>query len=137
MEGLFIDSGVFKGLLPLETPAVLRLKPSELYSKIRKVAQIRYGYDLPEKQTDIKSLQHPTSKLALLRDICLKLGVKILAANKDLSLDNEQPVPAPAQPKKRQQPQRPVTVEEATYANLPFSANDFAELFPVVKHLEL
>lgn len=100
------------------------------------MAQIRYGYELPEKQTEIKSLQHPTSKLALLRDICLKLGVKILAATKDISLDNEQPLPVPAQPKKRQ-PQRPVTVEEATYAHLPFSANDFAEIFPVIKHLEL
>ena len=47
VEGLFIDTAVFKGLLPLDNPAVLQLKPSELYEKIRIVARQRYGLVLP------------------------------------------------------------------------------------------
>jgi hypothetical protein len=31
VEGLFIDPSVFKGLLPIEEPDILRLKPFELY----------------------------------------------------------------------------------------------------------
>ena len=38
VEGLFIDPAVFKGLLPLEEPSVLKMKPAEFYSKIREVA---------------------------------------------------------------------------------------------------
>ena len=32
---------------------------------------------------------------------------------------------------------RPLTIDEVTYETLPFAAGDFAEIFPVVKHLEL
>ena len=56
VEGLFIDPAVFKGLLPLEDPAVLKMKPSEFYAKIREVAQIRYGYELPKNQSELKCL---------------------------------------------------------------------------------
>ena len=57
VDGLFIDTSVFKGLLPLEEPAVLKTKPSEFYARIRIVAKQRYGMDLPEKQSDIRCLQ--------------------------------------------------------------------------------
>ncbi len=48
VEGLFIDTSVFKGLLPLEEPAVLKMKPGEFYSKIKEIAEIRYGIQLPK-----------------------------------------------------------------------------------------
>jgi hypothetical protein len=90
VEGLFIETGVFKGLLPLENPSVLSLKPSELYAKIRTVAKVRYGLELPEMQTELKCLSHAINKLALIRDICLKLGVRLLShANKDYVLEND------------------------------------------------
>jgi hypothetical protein len=56
VEGLFVDQSVFKGLIPLENPEVLSLKPSQLYAKIRVVARQRYGYILPEKQTELRCL---------------------------------------------------------------------------------
>jgi hypothetical protein len=31
----------------MEEPAVLKMKPSEFYNKIREVALIRYGMELP------------------------------------------------------------------------------------------
>lgn len=90
VEGLFVDQSVFKGLIPLENPEVLSLKPSQLYAKIRVVARQRYGFILPEKQTELRCLQHATNKLAVVRDLCLKLGVKLLShASHDLNLDND------------------------------------------------
>lgn len=88
IDGLFIDTQIFKGLLPLEQPATLSLKPSELYAKLRIIARQRYGYDLPANQSELKCLQNATNKLATLRDICLKLGVKV-TNGKDFFLDND------------------------------------------------
>lgn len=78
VEGLFIDTSVFKGLLPLEEPSVLTLKPKEFYAKIRTVAKQRYSLELPEKQSDLRCLQSGVTKLAVLRDLCLKVGVKLI-----------------------------------------------------------
>jgi hypothetical protein len=39
IEGLFIETSVFKGLLPLEEPESLSMRPSELYEKIRIIAR--------------------------------------------------------------------------------------------------
>jgi hypothetical protein len=90
VEGLFLDPAVFKGLLPIEEPAILKLKPSEFYEKIREVAQIRYGMELPKRQSELRCLQHANTKLALLRDLCLKVGIKLMShANRDLVLDND------------------------------------------------
>jgi hypothetical protein len=57
VEGLFIDPSVFKGLLPIEEPEILKLKPSELYDKIRAVVKNRYGLTLPSKQSELRCLQ--------------------------------------------------------------------------------
>lgn len=90
VEGLFIDPAVFKGLLPLEEPSVLKMKPAEFYAKIGEVAQIRYGIELPQKQSELRCLQHANTKLALLRDLCLKVGIKLMShANRDFVLDND------------------------------------------------
>ena len=93
VEGLFLDANVFKGLLQSEEPSVLTMKPKELYEKIRKVALHRYSLELPENQQDLLCLKKANTKLAVLRDICLKVGVKLLAGGKDFSreynLDNE------------------------------------------------
>lgn len=67
------------------------MKPSELYERIKYIAQKRYSYDLPEKQTDLKCLQHANYKISLLRDLCIKLGIKIVShQNKDYILDNDE-----------------------------------------------
>ena len=53
VEGLFLDTAVFKGLLKIEEPSVLTMKPRDLYAQIRKVALHRYSMELPEKQQDL------------------------------------------------------------------------------------
>ena len=88
IDGLFIDNQIFKGLLPLEQPKALSLKPSELYSVLRIIAKQRYGFELPERQQELKCLSNSINKLATIRDVCLKLGVKI-AAGKEYALENE------------------------------------------------
>ena len=56
VEGLFVDAAVFKGLLPIEEPAILRVKPTEFYENIRTVSKQRYGLELPAKITELRSL---------------------------------------------------------------------------------
>jgi hypothetical protein len=149
VDGLFIDMQVFKGLLPIEEPGVLSLKPSEFYARLRIVARQRYGMELPEKQSDIRCLQQGVTKLAVLRDLCLKVGVKLIAnSNREYVLDNDlKSVLASAMQsnsaqsggkKKTVVSSQPVTqASDLTYENLPFKPSDFAEVFPVIKHLEL
>lgn len=88
LEGLFSDTAVFKHLLPAAQPAALNLKPSELYTKLRLVARQRYSLALPEKQSDLKCLQNSANKLAVMRDVSLKLGVK-LGNTRDFQLEND------------------------------------------------
>jgi hypothetical protein len=88
IDGLFIDAQIFKGLLPLEEPATLTLKPSELFAKLRIVSRQRYGLELPVRQSELRCLQNATNKLAVLRDVTLKLGVKLICA-REFALDND------------------------------------------------
>ena len=87
VDGLFIDPEVFKGLYHIEEPATLRQKPAELYDQIRSVALHRYSMELPANQRDLLCLQKANTKLAVLRDICLKIGVKLIS--REYSLDND------------------------------------------------
>ena len=87
VEGLFIEPQVFKGLYHIEEPAVLRQKPAELYEQIRKVALHRYSMELPVNQKDLLCMKKANTKLAVLRDICLKIGVKLISH--DYNLDND------------------------------------------------
>lgn len=90
IDELFKDSSIAKGILYIEKPQALSLKPVDLYTKIKELAQKRYGYELPEKQTDLKCLQNQNNKISLLRDLCLKLGIKLLShTDKDYILDND------------------------------------------------
>ena len=87
---LFKNKTVATSLIKLEQPEVLSLKPAQLFEKIRIIAAKRYGYTLPENQTDLKCLASANNKLSLLRDICIKIGIQILAhSHKDYVLDND------------------------------------------------
>lgn len=71
-------------------PVSLKLKPSELYARIKSIASGRYHYQLPEKQTELLCLQNANNKISLLRDICIKLGIKLIThESKELILDND------------------------------------------------
>jgi len=90
VDQLFQEKSVSQSLLKIERPEALQLSPSQLYEKIRYVAKKRYSFELPEKQTDLKCLQNANHKISLLRDICIKIGVKILShTDRDYILDND------------------------------------------------
>lgn len=78
IDELFKEKSISSNLYVVERPAALSLKPAELYQRIREVALKRFSYELPELQTDLKCLSHPNYKLSLLRDLCIKLGIKIV-----------------------------------------------------------
>ena len=89
MDDIFKNPIISKGLIKIEKPAVLNMKPAELYARIKDIAQKRYGLTLPENQTELRCLQSATTKLSLLRDICIKVGIKVLShSSKDYILDN-------------------------------------------------
>lgn len=90
LDELFKEKSLSTNLFLLQKPTALSLRPQDLYEKIREIALKRYSYQLPESQTDLKCLQHPNYKLSLLRDLCIKLGIKVLShKNKDYILDND------------------------------------------------
>jgi len=54
------------------------------------VAKKRFSYELPEKQIDLKCLSHANYKLSLLRDLCLKLGIKLVKhEDREYLLEND------------------------------------------------
>lgn len=88
---LFLNKDVSQSLLKIEQPELLSMKPSQLYEKIKAIAVQRYQYTLlPEKQVELKCISSATNKYALLRDICIKVGIKILShSHKDYILEND------------------------------------------------
>ena len=65
------------GLYRLYMPNGLKLKPLEIYDEIKQVAKARFGHELPDEMRKLHCLSSPLTKLALLREICLKLGIQI------------------------------------------------------------
>ena len=122
-----------------------------MYEKVKELALKRYGCTLPEKQSELKCLQNACNKISLLRDICLKLGIKILG--REYVMDNdpnallskvkdqvasENQKNKSSTKKKPSQIQVPQSVEQLmSYAYLPFHLTDVVELYPVYKHLDL
>ncbi len=91
VDELFKEKSISQNLLTIEKPKALALKPSELYQRIKDIALWRYKYTLPENQTDLKCLQSSNYKISLLRDLSLKLGLKILnSSSKDFILENDE-----------------------------------------------
>ena len=56
LEELFKSKDVANSLYLIEQPAALSLKPAELYQRIKEIASKRFGYTLPEKQSELKCL---------------------------------------------------------------------------------
>ena len=76
--------------MKIDLPASLQLKPAQLYQKIRHIVQARYRFSLPEKQEELVCLKSGSNKLSLLRDICLKLGIKLVASDdREYILEND------------------------------------------------
>ena len=63
------------GLFRLNLAKGLTLKPSEIYDEIKKIAKARFSHDLPEDSKKLTCLSNPSNKFALLREICIKIGI--------------------------------------------------------------
>lgn len=77
--------------------------------KIKKVAKARYEYDLVDDK--ILSLDSEGNKLALLREICLKVGIKLKGRNYNSGGKQSK--------------------------GLNFKKDDVVEMFPVLKHIDI
>jgi len=91
IDELFKEKSVAKSLIKIERPSVLSMTPKELYEKIKEIVVKRYNYTyLPENQNELYCLKNTSNKISLLRDICLKNGLKLLSSpQKDFLLENE------------------------------------------------
>lgn len=89
IDDLFKEERISKSLHKIDIPESLKLKPKELYERLKDIAQKRYGFKLPEKQVDLACLQSPSSKISLLRDISIKVGIKIALGQKEFIFDND------------------------------------------------
>lgn len=74
---------------------MLTQTPKNLYQEIKKLAEVRYQYaHLPKKMHHIKVFESASSKIAVLRDICLCVGIQL-----NLNL-NDLPIVLETDPKK-------------------------------------
>lgn len=86
-----MDPATSFGLHSQEVKDAFKLKPSELYAEVIRLANKRYNYNLlPDDLTKLKCLESPGNKLSVLRDICLCTGIKLNMSNEnELILDND------------------------------------------------
>jgi hypothetical protein len=77
VSDLFSLPIISTGLYRLYTPKGLTLKPSEIYAEVRAIAKARFSYDLPEDSKKLICLASPLNKIALLREICQKVGIQM------------------------------------------------------------
>jgi len=155
---IFLDSKISYGLYSQKPMDPFALRPSDIYSKVRDLAEKRYSYKLlPDTMTKLRCLSSPGNKFSVLRDLCLCIGLKLnLHGDTELILENDstklrQLVSAKVQyqrssynqkqiQKKKQQTQQQQLLllsdeELYTYENMPFHRSIVADFFPIVKHL--
>ncbi len=51
IDELFKEKTISQGLITIERPTVLSMKPQDLYQQIKHLAKWRYDFDLPESQS--------------------------------------------------------------------------------------
>ena len=82
VSDLFQSSIISSSLHRLVPPSALNLTPDELYQEIRNIAQIRFGFSIPEDLKEFACLQSINYKTSLLRDLCKCIGVQLLDEEK-------------------------------------------------------
>lgn len=105
---------------------LFKLKPKELYAKVVRLVKKKYDYDLSPELVDLKCRKTYKNKVALLRDLCLSIGVKIHA--KTYNLDE---AVAPVDDAKDASKTAQVN------SRLPFSDADVVEMVSRVRHIDI
>ena len=72
---IFQSSILSTGLHRLVPPHALSMTPEEIYTEIRKIADVRFGYKINENLSEIECLSTVNNKTSLLRDICKSVGI--------------------------------------------------------------
>lgn len=132
------------------TPLGLKIKPAELYDEIKNVAKARFGHDLPEDPKKLNCLSTPVNKLALLKEICQKIGIQLeLDSKRTLQLSNnlsevlanlnaELTEDVKDQSKKKKKETTPLLTEADllnSYKHLPFNVRMVSKMYATFKHM--
>jgi hypothetical protein len=88
---IFLDSKISYGLYSQKPMDPFELRPSDIYERVRNLAEKRYAYKLlPDSLTKLKCLSTPGNKFSVLRDLCLCIGLKLnLHSDSELVLEND------------------------------------------------
>lgn len=86
---LFTLPLISTGLIRLYTPKGVTIRPSEIYDEIKQIAKSRFGHGLPEDPRKLKCMSTPINKVALLREVCMLVGIQLdFDTKKHLLLSN-------------------------------------------------
>ena len=77
MQELFSMPYISTGLYRLKLPHALTMRHDDIYQEIRTIAQKRFEHQLPAEIKKISCMSSPISKQAVLREICLKVGIQL------------------------------------------------------------
>jgi hypothetical protein len=78
VSDIFSSSTLSTGLHRLVPPHALSMTPEELFAEIRKIADTRFGYTIPDKLEELVCLQTVNNKTSLLRDVCKTIGIQLV-----------------------------------------------------------
>lgn len=68
----------------VQPPSCLNKKPKDFWQQVVYIAQKRYQHCFPDNMEDFKGFKFNFNKLAVLRDLCLSVGLQIECADYDL-----------------------------------------------------
>lgn len=125
-------------------PESLYWKPSDAWEQARNIAKARYGHAFPSDMSSVSVLRMPFNRLALLRDLCLSVGIHLIAreynfldqVSEEQKKNEKKTKSNQAQQPQSQAPQSSPKKEE-TYKDLPFRTTDIYDIQPVVKHINI
>ena len=79
---MFQSSILSNGLHRLLQPSALSVTPDEIYQEIKKIAEVRFGFQCPKKLNDFAWMDSIHYKTALLRDLCKCIGIQLIDEEK-------------------------------------------------------
>ena len=115
----------------IEYPIYLSKTPSELWEEIQNISEKRYEYKLSSSQYECPSLTNGNDKYAILRDLCLCIGIQLEC--KDYTLMSKSK-------SNRRGISPPISISPTTdtmHENVSFTSTNIINLFPVSKRMDM
>mmetsp|Transcript_1191 Transcript_1191/g.1573 ORF Transcript_1191/g.1573 Transcript_1191/m.1573 type:complete len:124 (-) Transcript_1191:1386-1757(-) len=79
LDDLFSQSVLATGLHRMLPPAFFNITPRQIYEQVKEIAKCKFDFELPVEQKKLSCMQSVHSKSSLMRDLCLALGVQLVA----------------------------------------------------------